>query len=63
MNNKQKDIQQQDMGDNITRLFNRAIVEAQKENHKLGLPNVFWRNGRVIYEYPNGVITTERINK
>jgi hypothetical protein len=59
--NIEKRLKAQEMGDNITRLFNKAAAEAQKENHKLGLPNVFWQNGRVIYEYPNGVITTERI--
>ena len=36
------------------RIGNRAVREAQAENHRLGLPNIYWRNGRIIYEMPNG---------
>ncbi len=39
-----------------TRLFNKAVKEAQEINHKNGLPNVFSRNGRIYYEFPNGKI-------
>jgi len=41
------------------RLFNQAVKEAQEENRKKGLPNVFSRNGQIYYELPNGEITTE----
>lgn len=36
------------------RIGNRAVREAQEENHRLGLPNIYWRNGRIVYEMPNG---------
>lgn len=36
------------------RIGNRAVREAQAENHRLGLPNIYWRNGKVVYEMPNG---------
>lgn len=42
----------------IKRLFNKAVHEAQEENRRLGLPNVFSRNGVIYYEL-NGKITTE----
>ena len=38
------------------RIGNRAVREAQAENHRLGLPNIYWRNGRIVYEMPNGEI-------
>ncbi|MDR2616867.1 MAG: hypothetical protein LBC22_03530 [Endomicrobium sp.] len=46
--------------DDITRIYNRAVAKAQEENHRLGLPNVFYRNGRIIYEMPDGSIKTKR---
>jgi hypothetical protein len=38
------------------RIGNRAARQAQEENHRLGLPNIYSRNGRTIYEMPNGEI-------
>jgi len=38
------------------RIGNRAARQAQEENHLLGLPNIYSRNGRIIYEMPNGEI-------
>jgi len=35
---------------------NRAARQAQEENHRLGLPNIYSRNGRIIYEMPDGEI-------
>ncbi len=40
----------------IVRIGNRAVRQAQEENHRLGLPNIYWRNGKIIYEMPNGEI-------
>ena len=38
------------------RIGNRAVRQAQEENHRLGLPNIYSRNGKIIYEMPNGEI-------
>ena len=43
------------------RIGNRAARQAQEENHRLGLPNIFWRNGRIVYEMPNGEILVKEI--
>jgi hypothetical protein len=40
----------------FVRIGNRAVREAQAENHRLGLPNIYWRSGRIVYEMPNGEI-------
>ena len=38
---------------------NKAVHEAQEENRKLGIPNVYGRNGKIYFEMPDGTITTE----
>jgi hypothetical protein len=38
---------------------NRAVKRAQEENRKLGIPNVYSKNGKLYFELPNGEITTE----
>lgn len=43
----------------VIRIGNQAVKKAQEENRKLGLPNVFTKNGKIYYELPNGDITTE----
>lgn len=40
----------------IVRIGNAAVREAQAENHRLGLPNIYSRNGKIIYEMPDGEI-------
>ena len=40
----------------FVRIGNRAVREAQAENHRLGLPNIYSRNGKIIYEMPDGEI-------
>lgn len=40
----------------LVRIGNRAVREAQAENHRFGLPNIYSRHGKIIYEMPNGEI-------
>jgi len=40
----------------VVRIGNRAVRQAQEENHRLGLPNIYSRNGKIIYEMPDGNI-------
>lgn len=42
------------------RIGNRAVRQAQAENHRLGLPNIYSRNGQIIYEMPNGEIVVKK---
>ena len=42
------------------RIGNRAVRQAQEENHRLGLPNIYSRNGKIIYEMPNGEIIVKK---
>ncbi len=43
------------------RIGNRAARQAQEENHRLGLPNIYSHNGRIIYEMPDGEIIVKKI--
>jgi hypothetical protein len=43
------------------RIGNRAVREAQAENHRLGLPNIYSREGKIIYEMPDGTIIIKTI--
>ena len=47
----------------FVRIGNRAVRQAQEENHRLGLPNIYSRNGKIIYEMPNGEIIVKEISE
>ncbi len=44
----------------FVRIGNRGVREAQAENHRLGLPNIYSRNGKIIYEMPDGEIIVKK---
>ena len=39
------------------RIGNRAVLQAQEESRRLGVPNVYSHRGRVYYELPNGELS------
>ncbi|MEM1322507.1 MAG: hypothetical protein AAGG75_19745 [Bacteroidota bacterium] len=43
----------------ILKIANDAVAKAKAENKRLGLPECFWKNGRIYYLLPNGELTTE----
>ena len=45
--------------DEIIRAGHNAVRNAQKENLKMGIPNVYSRNSKLYYELPSGEITSE----
>ncbi len=47
------------LSEKLLKLGNRAIKKAQENNHKNGIPNVYCINGKIIFELPNGEITTQ----
>lgn len=49
-----------DISTELTRLGNRGVRKAQKENQRLGIPNVYYKYGKIYYQLPNGEITTEK---
>ena len=47
----------------FVRIGNRAVREAQAENHRLGLPNIYSRGGKIICEMPDGEIIVKKISR
>jgi hypothetical protein len=45
--------------DKITRIGNRAVRKAQEENRRKGIPNVYSINGKIVFELPDGSLTTD----
>jgi hypothetical protein len=43
----------------LQRIGSEGVRAALERNRRLGIPNVFSRNGRIYYELPNGEITQE----
>jgi len=43
----------------MTRIFQRAIKQVQKNHKEKGLPNVYFKNGRIIWELPDGSYVTK----
>lgn len=44
-------------GEELVRIGNFAAHEAQEENRRLGIPNVYSINGILYYELPNGELS------
>jgi len=44
--------------DEFVRITREAVVEAQEESRRLGVPNVYSINGRIYYELPSGELST-----
>ncbi len=61
MDDKKKEelLETYEFGFEIVRIGNEAVHEVQEKNRKLGIPNVYGLNGNIIYEYPDGTITTK----
>jgi len=44
----------------LTRLGNRGVRKALEENRRLGIANVFTKDGKIFYQLPNGDITSKK---
>ena len=47
------------LSEELLKLGNRAVKKAQENNRKKGIPNVYCINGKIIFELPNGELTTQ----
>jgi predicted metal-dependent phosphotriesterase family hydrolase len=41
------------------RIANEAVAQAIAENEALGIPEFFWKAGKIYYVTPDGELTTE----
>jgi len=44
-------------------IFIEAVRKAQRENRRLGLPNVYCKEGKVFYQLPDGRVTNKTPKK
>ena len=44
----------------VTRIGNLAVHAAQEENRRKGIANVYSLNGKIVWQLPDGRITTVR---
>jgi len=42
------------------KILQRAVRNAQKRHLEQGIPNVYSKNGKIIWELPDGTWTTEK---
>ena len=47
-----------DLSLEILKLGNKAIKKVQESNRKNGIPNVYCINGKIVFELPNGELST-----
>ena len=47
------------LSEKLLKLGNRAVKKVQENNRKNGIPNVYCINGKIIFELPNGELTTQ----
>jgi len=44
----------------VIAIGNRAVQKAKEENKRFGIPEFFWKNGKIYYVGKNGDLTTVR---
>ena len=44
----------------MTAIANTAVHAAQEENRRKGIPNVYVLNGKIVWQLPDGAVTTVR---
>ena len=49
-----EDIETFRMADLMMQVFRSAVRKAQEESRRLGVPNVYWINGKRYFEQPDG---------
>ena len=44
----------------MTRIASQAVRDAQEENRRKGIANVYALNGKIVWQLPDGTIATVR---
>ena len=50
----------QEIVERFTRIGNTAVHAAQEENRRKGIANVYVINGKIVWQMPDGSVTTTR---
>jgi hypothetical protein len=57
MDEQIREIEMNGKADEIVRVGRLAVKEAQEESRRLGVANVYFINGRTLYEMPSGELS------
>ena len=44
----------------MARIINKAVHDAQEENRRCGIPNVYVINGTIVWQLPDGTVTSTK---
>ena len=44
----------------MARIINKAVHDAQEENRRCGIPNVYVINGTSVWQLPDGTVTSTK---
>lgn len=49
-----------ELGIKLYQIVSQAVHMAQEENRRLGIPNVYVLNGKLVWQLPDGTVTSTR---
>ena len=49
-----------EIGAKLFQIVSKAVHMAQEENRRLGIPNVYVLNGKLVWQLPDGTITSTK---
>ena len=47
-----------ELGVKLFQIVSKAVHMAQEENRRLGIPNVYVLNGKLVWQLPDGTVTS-----
>ena len=47
-------------GAKLFQIVSKAVHMAQEENRRLGIPNVYVLNGKLVWQQPDGTVTSTK---
>ena len=49
-----------EIGAKLFQIVSKAVHIAQEENRRLGIPNVYVLNGKLVWQLPDGTVTSTK---
>jgi hypothetical protein len=49
-----------EIGAKLFQIVSKAVHMAQEENRRLGIPNVYVINGTIVWQLPDGTVTSTK---
>ena len=47
-----------ELGTKLFQIVSKSVHMAQEENRRLGIPNVYVLNGKLVWQLPDGTVTS-----